>query len=51
MIVTKENEMLLNEGIHGTIGSVGKGFGTGRHTANARLMRKAITDESYHVKI
>lgn len=35
MMVTNANEVLAKDGIHGRIASVGVGFGTGRHTANA----------------
>lgn len=35
MLVTQANEVLAKDGIHGRIASVGVGFGTGRHTAQA----------------
>jgi hypothetical protein len=34
MVVTQANEVLSDKKVHGKIGSVGVGFGTGRHTAN-----------------
>ena len=39
MMVTNANEVLALDGIHGKIASVGVGFGTGRHTALARLKK------------
>lgn len=32
VMLINENEVLTKTGIHGQIASVGKGFGTGRHT-------------------
>jgi hypothetical protein len=32
-MVTKANEVLAHDGIHGKIAKIGVGFGTGRHTA------------------
>lgn len=39
IMLTNANEVLSKDGIHGRIAPVGKGFGTGRHTANAREKR------------
>lgn len=36
ILLTNANEILSKEGIHGKIGKIGEGFGTGRHTANTR---------------
>ena len=33
LMLTNANEILTKEGIRGKIAQVGKGFGTGRHTA------------------
>ena len=35
VMVTNANEVLANDSIHGKIGNVGVGFGTGRNTAYA----------------
>jgi len=34
ILLTNANEILSKDGIHGRIGGVGVGFGTGRHTAS-----------------
>ena len=34
IMLTNANEILSKGGIHGRIGNVGVGFGTGRHTAS-----------------
>jgi len=36
---TNANEVLMKDGIHGKIAEVGKGFGTGRHTASIRIKK------------
>lgn len=45
MMVTRANEVLAHDGIHGRIASVGRGFGTGRHTANAFYIKKNKSSE------
>ena len=40
MLHINENEILASDGIHGKIGSVGVGFGTGRHTEGRRIYDK-----------
>ena len=44
MIVTNANEVLTRQGIHGVIGKVGIGFGTGRHTANVHNHKRHISE-------
>ena len=44
MIVTSAMEVLTQDGIHGKIGQVGIGFGTGRHTANVHNHTKKVTE-------
>lgn len=39
IMLTNANEILTKDGIHGKIAPVGKGFGTGRHTANKRYRK------------
>jgi len=58
LLVTNANEILTDKGIHGKIGAVGIGFGTGRHTANVhnhtrkittlKLTKDAITGDHLH---
>ena len=43
-MVTNANEILMKDGIHGKIAKVGRGFGTGRHTACIRYHRKNASE-------
>lgn len=57
MVVTQANEVLSEKKVHGKIGSVGVGFGTGRHTANIFHRQKnsgssaVVRDDEYRIRI